>query len=189
MNILTKLLRIFWNPSERRLRSLWRLGLHTSLVLLLTTVFTIGFMSLTFLLAGSSGGGFLDGLPAGPIQWAESSWINRVIGPLATFCGVVLATFLAGHWIDRRKFKKFGLSFTKDWWIDFAFGLGLGAGLMSLAFLVGWLTGSIRVGGFFCGASARWGILTGLHSGFGDVYLCGDLRRAFVTGLPTDQPG
>lgn len=150
MKASNHLFRLFWNQDEKRLRALWRLTIHTLLVFLLTTLFTVMLMFLVVLFDVATGASIQDVLSgSGPIQWVESSWLIMVITPLATFLGIVSATFITGRWIDRRKFAKFGLSFSKDWWVDFAFGLCLGAGLMGLIFFVGWLTGSLRVTGFF----------------------------------------
>jgi hypothetical protein len=150
MNAMKLLTRFLWNNDEKRMRAVWRLGIHTLLVLILTAFFTVLLMFLVVLFDVATGASIRDVLSgSGPIQWVESPWLNMVIAPLATFLGILSATFIAGRWIDRRKFTQFGISFSKDWWIDFAFGLGLGAGLMGLIFLVGWLTGSLQVTGFF----------------------------------------
>jgi uncharacterized protein len=51
---------------------------------------------------------------------------------------------LAGRFIDRRKFADFGFHFQRSWWVDFGFGLFLGAVLMGFIFLfelaLGWVT-------------------------------------------------
>jgi len=129
---------------------LWRLFIHTLLIFVFTSVFTVGLFFLAAIFdvaAGTDLQGVMAG--TGPITLMESSWINLVIAPLATFLGILTATYLNGRWIDRRPFRKFGVYFSKEWWVDFAFGLGLGAGLMTIVFLVGWLSGSLRVTGFF----------------------------------------
>lgn len=149
MNIFRWLTRFLWNSDEKRLRSVWRLGLHTLFILILTAIFTVIFLFGLVIFDVATGASIQDVLTgSGPIQWAESTWVTMVIAPLASFLGIVSSTFIVGRWIDRRAFVKFGIFFTKQWWIDFAFGLGLGAGLMGLIFLVGWLTGSLRVTGF-----------------------------------------
>ncbi len=150
MQISNLIKRIFWNHDHKRLRALWRLSLHTLLLLLLTSLFTVGLLFIAALLDIASGTSLPDVLAGtGPIRLMDSPWVNLVIVPLATFLGVLSATFLAGRWFDRRQFTTFGLSFSKAWWRDFAFGLGLGAVLMGLVFLAAWLTGSLQVTGFF----------------------------------------
>lgn len=159
-NIIT---RVFVNQDEKRLRALWRLGLHTVLVLILTSLFTVGLMFLAVTFDVASGRGLQDMVAGtGPIELMEAPWVNLVIAPLATFLGILTATFLAGRWMDRRPFTQFGITFSKDWWADLGFGLGLGAALMGLIFLVGWLTGSLRVTGFFEVSSPNGGFALGM---------------------------
>jgi len=154
---------IFWNHDERRLRAFWRLGIHTLVVFVLTGLFTVGLMFLAVLFDVATGTNLQDVIAGtGPIQLMESPWVTMVIAPLATFLGVMSATFLVGRWIDCRRFKNFGICFSKDWWRDFAFGLGLGALLMGLIFLLGWLTGSLRVTGFFVVLNQDGGFVVGL---------------------------
>jgi uncharacterized protein len=156
-------IRAFWNPKEGRLRAFWRLGIHTILLLLLTSSFTVGLMVLVVLfdlVSGTNLGDILAG--TSPIAIVDTSWVTLVIVPLATFFGVLSATYLSGRWIDRRPFKKFGIRLSKAWFVDFAFGLGLGAFLMGLIFLVGWLTGSLRVTGFFEVYSQDGGFIVGM---------------------------
>jgi len=155
--------RTFWNPNEQRLRAFWRLGLHTILLLLLTSSFTVGLMLLAVLLDLVSGANLGDILAGtSPIAMVEAPWVTLVIVPLATFFGVLSATYLSGRWFDRRPFKKYGICLSKAWFVDFGFGLGLGALLMGLVFLVGWMTGSLRVSGFFEVYSQDGGFIAGM---------------------------
>ena len=142
--------RIFWNSDQNRFRILWRLGIHTLLIGILTSLFTVGLLFLAVTFDVATGTELQDMVAGtGPIDLMNAPWVNLVITPLATFLGIFLATFLTGRWIDRRPFKNFGITFSKRWFVDLGFGLGLGALLMGLIFLVGWLTGSIRVTGYF----------------------------------------
>lgn len=155
--------RIFWNPDQNRFRTLWRLGIHTLLIAILTSLFTVGLLFLAVAFDVASGTELQDMVAGtGPIELMNAPWVNLVITPLATFLGIFLATFLTGRWIDRRPFKKFGITFSKHWFIDLGFGLGLGALLMGLIFLVGWLTGSFRVTGYFVVSSSNGGFVLAL---------------------------
>jgi len=150
MKPVNRLIDLLWNKDEKRLRAFLRLGIHTLMVLLATGFFTAVLMSLAALISMPSGASFKEQLTAGGlIQWTERPAFNLVIAPLSAFFGIGLATYLAGLWIDRRPLRKFGINFKKGWWADFLFGLGLGAVLMGIIFLIGWLTGSVRVSGFF----------------------------------------
>lgn len=145
-----QLKRVFWNQDEKRLRAFWRLGIHTGLLFVLTSLFTVGLMLIAVIVDVATGTSLQEVVAGtGPIAIMEAPWVMMVIAPLATLLGVLSATFLSGRWFDRRNFSDFGLSCNKEWRLDFAFGLGLGAVLMGLIFMVGWLTGSIRVTGFF----------------------------------------
>lgn len=71
------------------------------------------------------------------------TWLMLVL-QIAQFFVTVGAVWLAGRFLDRRKFVDFGLRLDRDWWIDFGFGLFLGAILMALIFgaerAAGWVT-------------------------------------------------
>lgn len=66
---------------------------------------------------------------------------------IATVAGV----WLAGRYVDRRRFADFGLELDRDWWIDCTFGLTLGALLMTGIFLVELAMGWVSVSGTFVG--------------------------------------
>ena len=68
---------------------------------------------------------------------------------------ILAVTLISSRWLDRRKFIDFGFHFSRAWWLDFAFGLTLGAMLMGLMFLFGWGTGSIQITGFMKSFSGR----------------------------------
>jgi hypothetical protein len=115
---------IFWSQNEKRLRMFWRL-LIFSLVL-------FGLMMLFSTLAGI-------------INFTNASSMLAFVILLA----VLSALLIAGKWIDRREITGFGLQLSKAWWQDFGFGLFLGALLMVLIFLAAWLTGSLKISGYF----------------------------------------
>lgn len=108
---------VFWNEGERRLRALWRLLAGAVMVFLLSAA--------TFLLFPKGDGFGFD---------------NYVSASLGVLAGLALAW----RFIDRRSFRASGYAATRRWWADLAFGLALGAALMTLVFVVlllcGWLT-------------------------------------------------
>jgi membrane protease YdiL (CAAX protease family) len=62
---------------------------------------------------------------------------------------LTLSIWLAGRFLDRRRFVDFGFHFNQRWWIDFGFGLSLGAALMALIFLFELAAGWISINGTF----------------------------------------
>ena len=127
---------LFWNRNERRLRAGWRVVMQALLWLFVPA-----------LLSG------LLGAPLGSLLTALAPVLAPVSGRAANFTltllGVLGGTWLATRFLDRRDFRDLGLHFSRVWWIDFAFGLGLGALLMTLIFAVEWLMGWIDVTGAF----------------------------------------
>lgn len=111
---------IFYNKSEQRLRAGWRILIH----LIAVIAFVIG-------------GGFLASqVPDGPV--------SEVVDSLVYLVAVLLATWLVGRFIDRRRFAAFGFHLNAGWWADLVFGLVLGAALMSgvvaIMLNLGWAT-------------------------------------------------
>jgi len=115
---------IFWSQTEKRFRLVWRL--------LIFSLLLFGFMLLFSTLSGL----------ANLIN--ASSMLALVI-----LLAVMAALLIAGRWIDRRKITDFGLHLSKEWWKDFGFGLTLGAFLMGAIFLIAWLTGNLKITGYF----------------------------------------
>ncbi|MBN1312662.1 MAG: CPBP family intramembrane metalloprotease [Anaerolineae bacterium] len=137
---------IFWNAEQRRLRALWRLLIFviTWFVALIIAQMMIGMV--VGIVALASGALTLE-------QLTDTSTINEYIASnplimsasqLAQLVITVGAVWLAGRFLDRRKFVDFGFRLNKSWWIDFGFGLFLGAILMAGVFGVemaaGWVT-------------------------------------------------
>ncbi len=121
---MNRILPLFWNPNERRLRALWRLLLH---VLLLAAA----------------------GLAAAPLlsvvmEDRATSLANDIVVVALSALAIVAATLVAARFLDRRPISDLGLQFNSSWWRDLGFGLFLGALLMLLIFLVelalGWIT-------------------------------------------------
>jgi len=153
---------VFWNKDQRRLRTLWRLALHTLLLFVLTgfiTVLLLFVLVIVDVIAGANLSEVVSGQE--PMAVMNNPWVSAVIIPGATLTGVFLATYLCGRWVDRRKFSSFGFRFSKAWWRNFSFGFILGAFLMGLIFMFGWITGNVRVIGFFQAFSENGHFLTG----------------------------
>ncbi|MBN1306226.1 MAG: CPBP family intramembrane metalloprotease, partial [Anaerolineales bacterium] len=136
---------IFWNTEQRRLRALWRLLIFfiTWFVLLIIVQMTIGIV--VGIVAVVSGIVSLE-------QLTDTQTINEYVTgsplimsalQLAQLVITVGAVWLAGRFLDRRKFVDFGFRLNKSWWIDFGFGLFLGAilmvGIFGVEMAAGWV--------------------------------------------------
>ena len=134
----------FLNERERRLRAFWRLLLQYAIfsngALVLTGVF--GLAPLVILESaglGEDSGGMLAASPA----FRTTSYVA------ASLIAAVVSLWLAGRFFDRRPFSGFGLRFDRVWWLEFCFGLALGALLMTAIFFVELAAGWITVTGTF----------------------------------------
>jgi membrane protease YdiL (CAAX protease family) len=139
--VIKKVLSIFWNGEQRRLRAFWRLGLHIAFMMVLTLAFVvIPVIASTALITAAREAGLIPATFPGSIKPAMVDLLS--IG--AELMTIVGATWLAGLFPDRRRFSDFGVHLNLSWWIDFGFGLALGAVLMGLIFVVeagaGWVT-------------------------------------------------
>ncbi|CAG0936400.1 hypothetical protein TFLX_05273 [Thermoflexales bacterium] len=98
---------LFWDTRYKRLRAGWRIllqfALNIGLILLLGTVVST----------------ILD--PVIP-----SNVRGYLLAYPVMFVATLIAVWLAGHFLDRRRFSDFGLSILKPaWWADFIFGVVL----------------------------------------------------------------
>lgn len=113
------LLAIFWNDHERRLRCFWRLLLAAGLCVLLT---------LTTIVV--------------PLL-APQPLLQAAVGSVLALGAVLLTAWFAARFLDRRPAADVGFRLNVAWWLDWTFGLALGAGLMAGIFLIerylGWL--------------------------------------------------
>jgi CAAX protease family protein len=110
----------FWNTAERRLRAAWRLILQFA-------VFFAVLLTFASILKSKAG--------------------DRITLPRALTAGAfylssgLVAGWLMARFIDRRPFADFGFHLSRSWWLDFGFGLLLGAIMITTIFLVEWLAG------------------------------------------------
>ena len=117
---------IFWNRREGRLRALWRLVLQALLVIaqVLLVVWVCDTIEAT---AG--------------VRVIPHTLPGRAILSGLT---VLVSIYVAGRFLDRRRFIDFGFHFDRNWWIDLAFGFVLGGSLVTCVFLIefaaGWVT-------------------------------------------------
>ena len=144
------LLKVFWNEREHRLRAFWRLLLQ----FILTLIVTLPIIVLTVVLFAWAQGVSMEGTTlAGPGPAVErmlgsSPSIETSFGVMSAL-GVVVSVWLATRFFDRRLFSDIGLQLNKDWWLDFGFGMAIGALLMAAIFLTEWAAGWINISGTF----------------------------------------
>jgi len=132
----------FYNHLEGRPRAFWRLLLQLALVL--GVGFAVGWLAsgaLALLGWAPPRGGGTEILAGPPIFLVANSAVSLVT--------VVASMWLAGRFLDRRPFSGFGLRLDRNWWLDFCFGLSLGALLMTGIFLVELAAGWVTVAGTF----------------------------------------
>jgi membrane protease YdiL (CAAX protease family) len=137
----------FFDESTGRLRAPLRLLLqymtNKILVPLLANLLVVAWLLMAAGREAAASGGpaalMLSGSPLLPL-----------ISSVAGLMGAVLSVWLAGRFLDRRRFADFGFHLSGGWWLDLFFGMALGALLMTGVFLIqlslGWVvvTGTLE---------------------------------------------
>ena len=119
---------LFWNPNEKRLRAGYR-------IILAVILFFILYKGYLFILKSAEV----------KLYYSDqtSLWVFLVAGTIRLIPAIIVL-FLGGKFLDKRNIKDFGLILNRAWIVDLLFGLGLGAFLMLLIFLVelglGWIS-------------------------------------------------
>lgn len=114
----------FWNSEHRRVRALWRL--MAQFLLMLVLVVSVFLFPPVFFMLSLGGAG---------MAVCILLFLSLPI--------TLLSVWLSGKLLDRRPFADFGFHFSRRWWIDFAFGLVVGAvlvvGIFVIERAVGWI--------------------------------------------------
>lgn len=132
LRVMKAVNRLFWNRTERRWRAGWRVVLYSLLWVVIQVASSLVIQSplRTILILI---------LPAlAPIA---GELLFYIVNALL----VIGLTWLMARKIDHRPLAALGLRLDRHWWEDLGFGLLLGAGLMTLIFVVEWGVGWIRV--------------------------------------------
>ncbi|GIV62812.1 MAG: abortive infection protein [Bellilinea sp.] len=136
-NFLSCLSWPFWNHTQQRLRTGWRLILQLGLFAGL--LFLGG-----FLMSGIQQALFQVSLVTGSSTHAALLIIEVTLNWLL----LLASLWIAARLLDRRPFRAFGFHLNRQWWADFAFGLLLGALLMAGIFLAEYVLGWVTVSGY-----------------------------------------
>jgi len=126
---MKKIIGLFWNPAENRLRS----GLRISIVLVLFIVIYKLYISL------------LNSLGVSLMYSSQTPLRTIFLASTVRIIPLVILVLLSSRFLEKRKTGIYGLSFTGKWLADFGFGFFLGAFLISLVFVISLITGSIQI--------------------------------------------
>lgn len=124
----------FFDQREGRPRAFWRLLLQFALYFVGSILLALALVSAVPLLTGSGNEENIAGL-------------SLLLVGAASFTAALASVWVAGRFLDKRPLPEFGLRLDRGWWLDLAFGLLLGALLMSGVFLVELLAGWVSVSG------------------------------------------
>ena len=133
---MQRLMEIFWNPEDRRLRAAVRLALHAGALAILTP------------LISTVGTTVMPDADIWGVSLLTPQWLV-----LMTFiaAGSFLVMYLMGRYVDRRQFSDFGWVPNRRWWQDLVFGFVLAFLLISIIFWLELLFGWVKVTGYFVG--------------------------------------
>lgn len=137
---------IFWNRSERRLRALWRILLQSIVMFFLSGIMSFAVILGMFFVPGGAGTVLnrTDMYHALLNYFMINPYASLII-MLASFLVIFVSIRLAARILDHRPFAAFGFHFNRQWWLDFLFGLGLGAVLMTIIFTIEWGIGWVII--------------------------------------------
>ncbi|MCX8063075.1 MAG: CPBP family intramembrane metalloprotease [Anaerolineales bacterium] len=126
---------------QGRLRSGWRLIIHTIFVLFFT--FLIG-IPITLIFVD------LDRLPSEPSAEAYASFDNRwlFVSQLSFAIGLTLATYLARRWLDKKPFRSLGVEINCYTILDLLAGIIIAGLMMGVIFLLELVFGWLKIEGF-----------------------------------------
>jgi membrane protease YdiL (CAAX protease family) len=120
-----KFLSIFKDPTAGRLRAGWRI-LGQQILLVFTLMSFEDYLTAPFKRSISQNGSLILDAITGILAFGISVW-------------------LAGKWLDHRPFADFGFHLRRGWWIQFGFGMSLGALLMGFIFILEFGFGYVQV--------------------------------------------
>ncbi len=118
-----KVVNLFWNQEERRLRALWRLSIQF-------VIFVVAYM-----------------LPVLILNRFKNPYTRNLADEIITLTLVLASIWLVVRFIDRRKFVDLGFKINRQWVIDFLQGMLIGGVVFLIVFIteysLGWLKISV----------------------------------------------
>jgi membrane protease YdiL (CAAX protease family) len=131
---------VFWNATERRLRTVWRLAAQTVLMI------GLGILPILIvaepLTALHRRGLFLPTLTHDNYDRV----VNMMVGPLLA-AAVLGSMAIAARWLDHRPWSEFRGQLDRAGWIGLGTGFAVGAIVTGLVFAVEWMAGWVTVSG------------------------------------------
>jgi len=163
------LLKLFYNYQERRLRAAWRLALQFLVFSLVGLLVSFVFSAVASLVLVMRPGSPQDSASLASAL-LRSNFFRTAMG-IGTLLAILVSYWVASRWLDHRPMRAFGFHFSRHWWLDFLFGLGLGALLMLCIFLAELALGWVQVTGTFFSADPQVPFGLGLLSN-GLLFFC-----------------
>lgn len=176
---------LLWNENEHRIRSLFR-------IVLFVIALQLAAFGLTIII------GFI-------LRAINSEWVNslatsessayifqRFLNVILPLGAIGVSFWIAGRFLDKRKINDFGFHFSALWWKDLAFGLSLGACLMTLIFASEQIFGLLEITGTQAVNASGVPFLTGIICSvafyitigiFEEMLMRGYLLRNLAEGL------
>ncbi len=154
---------IFLSPDEPRLRTGWRLLLHTLLLVAITAILLFAYI-------------LAPGFP----NLTASTEPHLLTG--IQLLVITLATWIARRFIDRRSFRSLGFHIDQHSLTDLAFGFCLPALMMGLIFAFEWGMGWLHFEGWVWNAAPPATILTGLLGGLATFIIVGYYEELLFRG-------
>ncbi|MHB1049364.1 MAG: CPBP family intramembrane glutamic endopeptidase [Bacteroidota bacterium] len=115
---------LFYNPEIEYLRSGWRIG-----------IFVLIFFGCTIVI----------GLPTIFLLKQVFDVRSMALQMFLTYVALTVATWVMLRFIDKRPFRSVGLTFTSPWLLHLTQGTLLGAGMMTVIFIILYSTGMVTI--------------------------------------------
>jgi uncharacterized protein len=132
----------FYDQREERTRAFWRLLLQLGMYLGGAAIARVVVWRVWFALYGKADPWAIEN----PTLWPPLLFLAVQVAVLSV---TLWSVWFMGRFFDRRALFGFGLHIDRRWWLDFGFGLLLGALLMAGIFLTELAAGWVTVSGAF----------------------------------------